>query len=109
LDCPEEEIKPLHWEFRKKLQFLFKGIMEIKGVTCVPPNGTFYLFPNFSHFGMSSLDLSLKLIEEAGVATLPGTEFGSAGEGYLRLSVCAKMGQIEEGVRRLQKFAEKYS
>ena len=72
-------------------------------------SGSFYAFPNFSCFGLSSLDLAAKLVEEAGVMTLPGTEFGPAGEGYLRLSVVAGRDRVEEGVRRLQGFARERS
>jgi aminotransferase len=108
LDCPREQIEPLRQEFRDKLRLLYQGVMSIPGATCVPPSGTFYLFPNMRCFGMSSLDLTMKLIEEAGVATLPGTEFGSAGESYLRLSVISKREQVEEGIRRLKSFAEQH-
>ena len=106
LDCPKEQIEPLRHEFRDKLRLLYQAVMSIPGVTCVPPNGTFYLFPNIRCFGLSSLDLTMKLIEEFGLATLPGTEFGAAGEGYLRLSVISKKEQVEEGIRRLKSFAE---
>jgi len=106
LDCPKEQIEPLRHEFRDKLRLLYQAVMSIPGVTCVPPNGTFYLFPNIRCFGLSSLDLTMKLIEESGLATLPGTEFGAAGEGYLRLSVISKKEQVEEGIRRLKSFAE---
>jgi aspartate/methionine/tyrosine aminotransferase len=58
---------------------------------------------------LTSLDLAAKLIEEAGVMTLPGTEFGAAGEGYLRLSVVSNREQVEEGVERLQRFARERS
>jgi aspartate/methionine/tyrosine aminotransferase len=51
---------------------------------------------------MTSLELSLDLIREAGVITLPGTEFGPAGAGHLRLSVCAGREQVELGVQRLE-------
>jgi aminotransferase len=108
MDCPKEQIEPLRQEFREKLRLLYQVVMAIPGVTCVPPNGTFYMFPNIRCFGLPSLDLTIKLIEEAGVATLPGTEFGAAGEGYLRLSVISKRDQVEEGIRRLQDFAEQH-
>jgi len=108
LDCPKEQIEPLRREFRDKLRLLYQGVMSIPGVTCVRPNGTFYLFPNMRCFKLSSLDLCMKLIEEAGVATLPGTEFGTAGEGYLRLSVISKREQVEKGIRRLKSFAEQH-
>jgi aminotransferase len=107
LDCPEQ-IEPLRREFRNKLRLLYQGVTSIPGLTCIRPNGTFYLFPNIRCFGLSSLELTMKLIEEAGVATLPGTEFGAAGEGYLRLSVISKKEQVEEGIRRLKSFAEQH-
>lgn len=108
LDCPKEQIEPLRREFRNKLRLLYQGVTSIPGLTCIRPNGTFYLFPNIRCFGLSSLELTMKLIEEAGVATLPGTEFGAAGEGYLRLSVISKKEQVEEGIRRLKSFAEQH-
>ncbi len=52
----------------------------------------------------SSMALALKMIKEAGVVTLPGTEFGELGEGFLRLSVCTSREEVEEGVQRLQSF-----
>jgi aminotransferase len=107
LDCPKEQIEPLRQEFRDKLRALYQAVKSIPGVTCVQPNGTFYLFPNMRCFGGTSMDLTLRLIEEAGVATLPGTEFGAAGEGYLRLSVISKKGRVEEGIRRLKDFAQR--
>jgi aminotransferase len=107
LECPKEQIEPLRQEFRDKLRILYQAVRSIPGVTCVQPNGTFYLFPNMRCFGNSSMDLTLKLIEEAGVATLPGTEFGAVGEGYLRLSVISKRERVEEGIRRLKDFAER--
>jgi aspartate/methionine/tyrosine aminotransferase len=64
------------------------------------------VFPNFSCFGLSSMDLAAKLIEEAAVMTLPGTEFGSAGEGHLRLSVVSDRDRVEQGLERLLRFAQ---
>jgi aminotransferase len=105
LECPAEYLEPMHEEYRKKLRILYQGVSSLPGVSCVEPNGSFYVFPNFSSFGLSSMDLATRLIEEAGVMTLPGTEFGTAGAGHLRLSVVADRGRVEEGVERLQRFA----
>jgi aminotransferase len=104
LDCPGEYLEPMHREYREKLRILYEGVASIPGVSCVEPNGSFYVFPNFSGFGLSSMELAVKLIEEAGVMTLPGTEFGPTGEGHLRLSVVADRDRLEEGVQRLQRF-----
>jgi len=109
LDCPAEYLEPMHEEYREKLRILYQGVSSMPGVRCVEPNGSFYVFPNFSSFGLSSLDLATKLIEEAGVMTLPGTEFGPAGEGHLRLSVVSDRDRLEEGVERLQRFARQRS
>jgi aminotransferase len=107
LDCPRETVEEMHGEYREKLRILYEGVSGIPGVSCVRPNGSFYVFPNFSRFGLTSMDLAAKLIEEAGLMTLPGTEFGPIGEGYLRLSVVSDRDRVEEGVERLQRFAQR--
>jgi aminotransferase len=104
LSCSDEELKPVIEEFMEKLGMLYHGVETIPGVSCVPPGGSFYVFPNFKKYGYDSMSLALKLIEEAGVITLPGTEFGELGDGYLRLSVCVKRDEITEGLKRLQAF-----
>jgi aminotransferase len=106
LECPKEQLEPVVREFRQRLEMLHRGVTAIDGVSCVQPLGGFYLFPNMSRFGSNSLDLAIRLIKQAGVITLPGTEFGPYGEGYLRLSVCARREQLEEGLARLTQFAD---
>jgi len=103
-DCTAEELQPIITEFQEKLEMLYKGVAALPGVSCVRPGGSFFIFPNFKNYGSDSMSLALRLIEEAGVITLPGTEFGELGEGYLRLSVCAKREEVEEGLKRLQNF-----
>jgi aminotransferase len=104
LSCSDEELKPVVTEFMEKLDILHQGVVSLPGVSCVPPGGSFYVFPNFKEYGFDSMSLSLKLIEEAGVITLPGTEFGELGDGHLRLSVCVKREEVLEGIKRLQAF-----
>jgi aminotransferase len=104
LDCPREQLEPLHRDMREKLECLYEGVSSLPGFRCVRPNGSFYLFPNVRAFGRTSLELATELIEKAGVATLPGTEFGAAGEGYLRLSVARSRPVVLEGIRRLRAF-----
>jgi aspartate/methionine/tyrosine aminotransferase len=70
----------------------------IPGVHCEKPAGAFYAFPNISHFGKPSEEIADYLLQEAGVATLPGTGFGSRGEGYLRLSYANSEENIEKGL-----------
>jgi aminotransferase len=64
------------------------------------------VFPNFSRYGSDAMAFAIRLIEEAGVVTLPGTEFGELGQGYLRLSVCATEAEVSEGIQRLETFIQ---
>jgi aspartate/methionine/tyrosine aminotransferase len=100
-DCPRGQVEPLYAEFHRCLELLYDRVTSLPGVSCIRPDCGLYIFPNVSCAGMTSLELSLDLIREAGVITLPGTEFGPAGEGHLRLSVCAGYEQVELGARRL--------
>jgi aspartate aminotransferase len=66
------------------------------------PAGAFYAFPNVTSFGRSSTELADYLLEEAGVAVLPGTAFGQHGEGYLRLAYANSLENIEIAVDRMR-------
>jgi len=104
LECPADQVKDMYEEIQVLVNLLHRGVTSLPGVTCVEPESGFYLFPNFSSLGHNSVDLSLRLIEEAGVITLPGTEFGPLGEGFLRLSVAAGRADVEMGLKRLGDF-----
>jgi aminotransferase len=106
LDCPKEQLEPMWREYGQRLEILYDGITAIPGVTCVRPQGSFYMFPNISCLGLSAMDLALRLIDEAGVMILPGTEFGPYGEGHFRLSAAAPRDQLRIGLERLQQFAK---
>jgi aspartate/methionine/tyrosine aminotransferase len=102
-DCPRSQVEPAYAEFHSCLELLYRRVTGLPGVSCVEPDCGLYMFPNVSCLGLTSLELALDLIREAGVITLPGTEFGPSGEGYLRLSVCAGREQVEIGIARLEK------
>ena len=104
LSLGPEEMAPVYAHFRSKLERLYERVHRLPGVSCVAPQGGFYVFPNFSRYAADSMDLAVRLIREAGVAALPGTEFGSLGQGYLRLSVCATEQAVDQGIDRLEAF-----
>jgi aspartate/methionine/tyrosine aminotransferase len=104
LQCTDADLAPIRNHFAAKLDHLYRRIKALPGVSCVAPGGGFYVFPNFSRYGSDAMAFAIRLIEEAGVVTLPGTEFGELGQGHLRLSVCATEAEVSEGIQRLETF-----
>ena len=104
LKCTAAELGAIRSHFAAKLDRLYRHIKALPGVSCTAPGGGFYVFPNFSQYGSDAMAFAIRLIEEAGVVTLPGTEFGKLGQGHLRLSVCATEAEVSEGIERLEIF-----
>ena len=96
-------------EFRKRRDVFVDGLNDIPGIRCLKPHGAFYLFPNISSFGRSSKEIADRLLDEAGVAGLPGTAFGSHGEGYLRFSFANSLTNIETALERIRGFVSRLS
>ena len=94
-------------EFDRRRHLVHKRLNEIDGFECKLPEGAFYVFPNIKRFGMSSEKFSDFLIKEAHVATVPGSAFGSYGEGHVRLSYAASYDQLEEALDRIEKAIKK--
>ena len=92
--------------FKARHDYLLEALNAIPGVQCLPSDGAFYAFPSFQGVidtldGVGDdLQLAEHLINEAGVALVPGSAFGSAG--YLRLSFATSMENLAEAVRRLR-------
>ena len=107
LECTVADLAPIRSHFAAKLDHLYRRIKTLPGVSCVAPGGGFYVFPNFSRYGSDAMAFAIRLIKEAGVVTLPGTEFGKLGQGHLRLSVCATETEVTEGIQRLEAFIHK--
>ncbi len=98
-DCIAEMVA----EYDKRRRFTVDALRRIDGVTCVEPQGAFYVFANISAFGLSSQHLAMHLLEKAAVATVPGTAFGPGGEGFLRLCYgSTSMEKLEEGIQRIR-------
>ncbi len=91
-------------EYKSRRDVLVAGLNSIDGVECQTPVGAFYVFPNVKAFGITSDELAERILQEAGVALLPGTAFGSGGEGYLRLCYANSLANIESAIERLRVF-----
>ncbi len=94
-------------KFSERRKAIVKGLNEVPGFSCILPKGAFYVFPNISETEMKSEQLANYIIEEAKVCLLPGTAFGSQGEGFLRLSYASSLKDIDEGINRLKETMEK--
>jgi aspartate/methionine/tyrosine aminotransferase len=104
LTGPQDEVAAMLAEFRARRDVLVPGLNAIPGVTCARPAGAFYAFPRVEGTGLSAVELADRLLEEAGVVTLPGTGFGVEGEGHLRLSYANSRDNLREGLRRMHEF-----
>ncbi len=87
--------------YQRRRDTLVARLNTIPGVSCQTPQGAFYTFPNVKSFGKTSADLANFILEEAGVALLPGTAFGDYGEGYLRIAYANSLENIEKALERL--------
>jgi aspartate/methionine/tyrosine aminotransferase len=102
LTGPQEQVEAVVAEYQRRRDVLVDGLNAIPGVRCQRPQGAFYAFPNITASGRTSDWMADYLLEEGGVAVLPGTAFGAGGEGYLRLCFANSMERIEVGLERLE-------
>ena len=105
MDYPErsEEMREI---YRRRRDILIDGLNSIPGISCVKPKGAFYAFPNISALGKSSVDLANDLLEKCEVVTVPGSAFGEAGEGYIRISYANSEENIRTALERIRKYVE---
>ena len=102
------EVDRMIAEFRRRRDAVVKGLSAVPGITCPAPQGAFYVFPNVRGLGLrSSAEVADRLLNEAGVATLAGTCFGAAGEGYLRLSYANSLANLDKAVSRIADWASR--
>ena len=90
--------------YEERRNVIIDGLKVIPGISCLIPQGAFYTFPNISSFGMTSADFAEGLLEQQHVVSVPGSCFGTFGEGFLRLSYCNSKENIEEAVQRIANY-----
>ena len=103
LSCDRAAVRD---EYRARRDYVLRRL-DAMGLHAVHPQGAFYVFPSIAHLGMTSEELCMRLIDEAGVALVPGSCFSA--EGFVRLSYCCSMEAIEEGMDRLEGFVRAVS
>jgi aspartate aminotransferase len=88
-------------EFDRRRKAVTAGLNRLPGVSAATPKGAFYAFPNISRTGWKAKPLASALLQDAGVATIGGPDFGVYGEGYLRLSYANSLDNIERALERI--------
>src|SRR5579862_8791730 len=92
-------------EYTRRREQFARGLNEVPGFRCVPPDGAFYAWVEITGTGISAEELCRILLEEAGVAAIPGAAFGAAGKDFIRFSFASSMATLHEAVERIQKVS----
>ncbi len=104
IDGPQEDVAKMMTAFDRRRRLVVGRMNGIANITCATPKGAFYAFPNISKTGWQAKKLATALLEEAGVATIGGPDFGILGEGYIRLSYANSEENIERAIDRIERF-----
>jgi aspartate/methionine/tyrosine aminotransferase len=104
LTGPQDAVTQMIAEFDKRRKIVVAGLNKLPGVSCTTPKGAFYAFPNVSKTGWKAKALANALLDDAGVATIGGPDFGTLGEGYLRLSYANSAENILKALDRMGEF-----
>jgi aspartate aminotransferase len=106
LSAPESEhaVARMVKVFEHRRNLVVDGLNEIPGMRCARPQGSFYVFPNIEGTGFDEHELADRLLAEAGVAVLPGTAFGHAGKGFIRLAYTQSEDELKLGLERIGEF-----
>ncbi|MDR1049099.1 MAG: pyridoxal phosphate-dependent aminotransferase [Synergistaceae bacterium] len=106
LEGPQDYVADMLKQYTARRELLLGGLNSLPGVTCLAPEGAFYAFPNVSKLGKSR-DVAIDWLKRAQVITIPGSAFGSAGEGFIRVCFAASEAVIKEALSRLDGILEK--
>ena len=104
LEGPQDSVATMQAAFDERRAIVVEELNRLPGVSCIMPKGAFYAFPNIQDSGYQAKDLASKLLEEVGVATIGGPDFGILGEGYLRVSYANSTDNIRQAMRRIGDF-----
>lgn len=103
---PQEHVRKMVATYDKRRRYMLKRLREIGFKVRSEPDGAYYILADAREFGSDSLELSRRILEDAGVAVTPGIDFGDGAEGYLRFSYANGLENIEEGMKRIEGFLE---
>lgn len=102
LTGPQDCVQEMVIEYNRRRKLVINELDMIKSLSYTMPKGAFYVFPNFSSIEKSDEAMASYLLEKARVVTVPGSGFGKAGEGHLRISYSVSYEQVKEGMKRIR-------
>lgn len=102
----DAEVQKMVEEYDQRRRFLLNAFREME-IKCFEPFGAFYVFPSIQKFGLTSDEFANRLLEEEKLAVVPGTAFGSSGEGFVRISYAYSIENLKVGLERIGSFIEK--
>ena len=106
LDHGDGDIEAMREEYDGRRRFLVDGFRRL-GLDCFEPRGAFYTFPCIKSTGLSSEQFCDRFLQEEKVAVIPGSAFGPGGEGFVRACYAASMHDLDEALKRLERFLER--
>jgi len=106
LTGPQSCVQEMAAEYARRRRLALDEIGKLKCVSCTVPKGAFYVFPNFSDFEKSDETWAIEILKQAKVVTVPGSGFGKAGKGHLRISYSSDYEQVKEGMKRIRSYVE---
>ena len=98
----DKDVENMRKEFQKRRDYVYEAFNKIPGLSAAKPAGAFYIFVNHKEIMPKSMNFALTLLEDKGVAVVPGIGFGS--EGYFRFSFATDLEIIKEGIKRIEEF-----
>jgi aspartate aminotransferase len=92
-------------EFQKRREQFIADLNQVPGFRCIPPEGAFYAWVNIDETGTTAEEVCRIMLEEAGVAAIPGAAFGDMGKNFVRFSFASSTATLKEAVSRIQKVS----
>jgi len=102
----KEDVMHMKKSYRQRRNLFVNALNEM-GLSCHVPGGAFYAFPSIQKTNLTSEEFAEQLLMEEKVAVVPGSVFGESGEGYIRCSYASSLDQLQEALRRMQRFMQK--
>lgn len=103
----EDHVEEMRESYDHRRRFMVKSLNDM-GLTCFNPRGAFYAFPSIQSTGMTSEAFAEQLLMEEKIAVVPGSAFGSRGQGFVRCCYATSMDEIKEAADRMARFVERH-